>query len=284
MDLRQKQIRSIRKYTGDYYRRFNTDLRDNRIPGSDECLIDYINIWNFLDTNRLTDETNVFRGVSVSSPEQKEQYERSLQIVNTYFVSTTLSLEIARNFLAGRDCCTMNITLPAGSRAVNIAQYSLFAGENEILLAPGFLRQTSLLDNSVYNCTYENYNDNYIMNELYQRVILPINCESCQITYNQLNPAVIYCYNCYLQLCQDCSDYLHSLAGFTNHILYTKNDVREGTSSDLALAFRHRRSIRKTRKSKNISVSKNSPRKTSKKVNKSRKKSKRVTRSRKVRK
>lgn len=38
------------------------------------------------------------------------------------------------------------------------------------LLAPGFLRQTSVLNNSVYNCTYENYNYNYIVNDLYEKL------------------------------------------------------------------------------------------------------------------
>lgn len=250
MDLRQKQIRSINKYTGEYFGRFNRDLRENPIPSSDESLIDYVNIWNFLDTNRVNNETMVYRGVNITSPEQKQEYERSLQIVNTYFISTSLSPQIARRFLNGSECCTMNIIIPAGSRAINITRYSQFAEENEVLLAPGFLRQTSLLNNSIYNCTYENYNDNYVINELYQRVILPINCESCELNFNVVNPAVIYCYNCYIHLCQDCSNFLHSLEGFSNHILYIKDDVRIGTTADPVLAFKHRKSTRKSRKSR----------------------------------
>jgi hypothetical protein len=98
-----------------------------------------------------------------------------------------------------------------------------------------------------------------------------MNCEACESGFNEINPAVIYCYNCYVHLCQDCSDYLHALEGFLNHILYTKNDVRIRTTVDQVLAFRHRRkSTRKSRKSLKVN-NKEKKAKTSKKSKRTKK-------------
>lgn len=117
----------------------------------------------------------------------------------------------------------MNVTIPAGSRALDIMRLSQYAGESEILLAPGRYRQTTLLnDDGVCDCVYENDEDNYIINELYQDVIANYRCENCR-RYGRQTPAEKFCYTCsgiMNQYCTNCFDDIHSDPSFSLHICF----------------------------------------------------------------
>ena len=250
LTLQQKQIASVRKYTGEYYQNFNRDLRDNSIPTNTESLTDYVNIWNFLNNNRITANIIVYRGVRINPAiqEESDRFQRSLHSRNTHFISTSLDRDIAQGFLAGYDCCLMRILLPAGSLACDIRPYSIFGGEEEILLAPGFIEQLDD-DNSItagrqYECSYQNYRDNEVIYDIYRRTIEPENCIECGI-----NPAVIYCHTCRQNYClQDYAPvHVEKYAG-QNHINYAKVEVLRNTSDDILMNFRAKSS--KTRKSK----------------------------------
>lgn len=65
LSLQEKQERSVRKYTTQYYSVFNRGLRQNLMPITDEHLIDYVNIWNYLDSRRSPNQLITFRGTSI---------------------------------------------------------------------------------------------------------------------------------------------------------------------------------------------------------------------------
>ncbi len=277
MSLRDKQIRSIREYTGSYYQRFNSDLRDNLMPTTDENLINYINIWNFLDTNRTPADLNVYRGVYGGNQEAKDRFLRNLNIFYSGFISSSLDNRVALGFIGAANCCLINLRVPAGSRGFYVDPFSQFPGEQELLLAPGIIRQTTLLNpDGVCNAVYENFDKNYIVDELYQDVISEVNCENCRENGIQ-RPAVKYCHSCpgvRNQYCEDCFTYIHFTnppsPDYNNHIAFSKQVVRNGTTNaQPVFAMRHKRKSRKT--------TKKSKRKSRKTTNKSKRKSRKTT-------
>lgn len=186
-----------------------------------------------MDNNRCPEERVVYRGIHVDTEERKMQFVNSLQIFNTGFTSTTTDLDVAIIFRGvNTTCCMANINLPIGCRAFSIREHSLSQDENEILLAPGYIRQVSVDgDGNTYNCIYSDTNENYVINTLYPSIIEPSLCNRCIFLRRIPEQAVKYCSSCLItkNYCQNCFEEEHTGVN-SNHINYTKLLVYQATT------------------------------------------------------
>lgn len=101
---------------------------------------------------KLENDIVVFRGLKADQVEFENFDEQ--------FVSTSLELNIARNFSGGR-CCLLHITIKKGTRVLPICAFGEFVvQENEVVLSPfGNWKIDSVNYSStpvIYYCTFEN--------------------------------------------------------------------------------------------------------------------------------
>jgi hypothetical protein len=250
MDLLRKQIASVKKYSGSlFYIDFNKKLRQNAIPQNTEDLIVYVNLWFYLDSNRLYNSTRVYRGIVIDD-EKKQTFEESLQTLNSAFISTSENKKIADEFQRNNKCCVLFIDLPEGSRAFNISQYSDFPKEQEILLAPGFIRLKEDMGNGRYLCEYENFRSNFIINNIYLKTIEKANCEECK-DKGIKKSAVIFSDG--QNYCNDCFMYYNKSVDGNVMYFYFKDKVREETTLEPEVYKFSRNSKKASRKSRKAS-------------------------------
>lgn len=101
---------------------------------------------------KLEDDIVVFRGLKANQVEFENFDEQ--------FVSTSLEVNIARNFAGGR-CCLLHITVKKGTRVLPICALGDFVvQENEVVLPPFGNWSIKSVDYSsipvIYYCTFEN--------------------------------------------------------------------------------------------------------------------------------
>lgn len=87
----------------------------------------------FANVPPLAHSMVVYRGIKYNKGE-KYQHE---SVYNKQYISTTTHIETAQDFLSGKSCCVLHITLPQGSRVLPLKRVSHYKDENEILLPRG---------------------------------------------------------------------------------------------------------------------------------------------------
>ena len=233
--LLDKQIKSIKKYTGIYYAQFNKSLRENAVPPNTEDFIVYVNLWNFLNKNRIIEPTTVYRGIRISD-DNKQTFDESLERLNTSYTSTSLLKDMANDFKWGK-CCVLNINLPAGARAFDVTKYSEY-NEQEVLLAPGFIRATGDPVDGVYECEYTNFDRNFIIDNIYPHTIQEENCQDC-MTKGIIRRSIIFSDG--ENYCKDCFDNYCIQVNYNFMYSYDKENVRNETTENPSFSFRSRK-------------------------------------------
>ena len=142
-------VHSIQEYTNYQYSCINGFLRTGQIKdGCNETLMKH-HIKNIDTAFRLTTPLEyplvVYRGV------RKREYITTKSYMSTSIEETT-AITFARD-----NCCMLVITIPAGSKVLNLTELSVFTGEQEILLPR----------NSELYIVSENYNQTYEMNYIH---------------------------------------------------------------------------------------------------------------------
>lgn len=72
----------------------------------------------------------VYRGIKY---DKGDKYKHD-SIYNKQYISTSTHIETAEDFLNGKSCCILHITLPQGSRVLPLKRLSHFQSEDEVLL------------------------------------------------------------------------------------------------------------------------------------------------------
>jgi len=272
--LLDKQIKSIKKYTGIYYAQFNKSLRENAVPPNTEDFIVYVNLWNFLNKNRIIEPTTVYRGIRISD-DNKQTFDESLERLNTSYTSTSLLKDMANDFKWGK-CCVLNINLPAGARAFDVTKYSEY-NEQEVLLAPGFIRATGDPVDGVYECEYTNFDRNFIIDNIYPQTIQEENCQDC-MTKGIIRRSIIFSDG--ENYCKDCFDNYCIQVNYNFMYSYDKENVRNETTENPSFSFRSSKlntirtgTNRKNRKSLKKTTRKSTSKTTRKSLNKTTRKS-----------
>lgn len=214
-----QQIKSIRSYTGEGYKNFNRSLRDTDIVETSDDMINYINMWNYLSNHRTIKDRIVYRGV----PADDYEMFKSFGHINTTFLSTSMSENVALDFLGDHTCCMLVIRLPTHSRASKLQKISNFPDEKEILLAPGILiyedKKTKTITKKdgkkiniiYYHCTYQNVDTTDVLWFYDQIIKQESQCQNTinrQADHDQLpsdkTKSIFYCLPCKQHVCLYC--------------------------------------------------------------------------------
>jgi len=81
----------------------------------------------------------LFRGISpdLQTQFQDQEQQKKKQFSNKGIVSTSLSYEVAKDFVEGQSCCLLVILVPKGSRMLQVLDQSAWSEEKEVLLPHG---------------------------------------------------------------------------------------------------------------------------------------------------
>ena len=105
--------------------------------------------------NHYMNSITVYRGINLKNPDE-------IKIFKTGITSTTYSNDMALNFIED-NCCMLKITIPAGSKILDIGNLSYFPEEKEVLIS-NVLGTFKIIDTCVINKII-NINMVYIPND-----------------------------------------------------------------------------------------------------------------------
>ncbi len=144
----EDEIEAINLYRSDKYRSINDALRGLEDMTSDtKRLIKLLD--SCCDKTRIAENLTVFRGISapVIIKMKHQGILAGEQYQDDGFMSTSRSLTIARRFASiGGSLVTLQITLPAQSRAIILSELVGNDDEQEIIVARGCLFEIESFD------------------------------------------------------------------------------------------------------------------------------------------
>lgn len=295
----------IKDYTASGYRKLNKLFSSHGIPTEEEY-INFINIWNVLDRNRLEETVTVYRGITrvedkkvfFQNPEGTD-FNIDIQKTRcfTNFMSTSASLDVTYKFTEedeklGIAGIILAIRLKKNGRAMSLKSFSSIPKEEEILVAPGFLKILRVeyylvgknpLPYKFFVCDYNSLR-NYprdiqrgILTEEKCMMSMPIfqikqmidkKNAHCYENNQDCGGDLYYCYTCNLYFCENHQKDFHIIEDDEEknkyihykykHYIYNINNILKNTFNpeNVKATIGMRKSKKKSRKSSKNKVKK----------------------------
>lgn len=136
MPLSPNEVAAIAAYTGAAYRAINDQLREDG-PLEPMIVQQIEHRDRAVSSSSIPTAMTVYRGIGEKYA--TELAEQGLAVgdilLDKGFLSASRSLDLAAAFLRGPDGMLLAIRIPVGAKALDIAPFSAYPGEEEILLA-----------------------------------------------------------------------------------------------------------------------------------------------------
>lgn len=129
--LKKNQLESILWYSQEGYELVNkkrSKLSEEDIEEIDDYLPTLLNLFEVVKP--IEDTITVYRGVDVNNTDEIKTFKKGI-------TSTSYSIENALNFVEN-NCCILKITIPSGSKILDIGNVSYFPEEEEVLINNAF--------------------------------------------------------------------------------------------------------------------------------------------------
>jgi hypothetical protein len=134
MAITAAQRAAVEAYTGNGYGAINRHLRSGEDPASGHIA----HLDALIDAHRLEHRLIVYRGVDGNFIELLEDLAAGVEITDHAFLSTSKSADVAMRYVDDDNGgLLLRISVPAGSKGVDLTPYSHLPDEEEFLLPRG---------------------------------------------------------------------------------------------------------------------------------------------------